>query len=123
MVNAVRLVIDDWSLMCCLCVSNCRVCSCFQQVELSGIESTVVGSDVRGCGCTAVTIAGGDAVALTPGNLTVANNTIHGFGRVSRTLRVGVNWRGCGNSVTGECSYEKSTRAFLDVYASLCAVQ
>ena len=36
----------------------------------------------------------------THGNLTVHNNTLHRFARVSRTVRVGVSWTGCGNTVS-----------------------
>ena len=46
-----------------------------------------------------MSLHGGDAVSLVPGLLAVDRNNIHHFARVSRTLRVGVAWRGCGNFV------------------------
>jgi hypothetical protein len=82
-------------------VENCTVGNAGTVgVQLSGTNSTFATSTVYGAGCSAVSMAGGDAVTLSRGNLLVTNNSIHSFGRVSRTLRVGISWQGCGNNVT-----------------------
>lgn len=81
-------------------VQNCTISnSGTQGVELSGHNSSVSDSEIMAVGCTAVSLHGGNARTLAPGLLAVDGNDIHDFARVSRTLRVGVAWRGCGNYV------------------------
>ena len=81
-------------------VQNCTLSnSGTHGVELSGYNSSVCDSEIAAVGCTAVSLHGGNAVTLAPGLLAVDRNNIHDFARVSRTLRVGVAWRGCGNFV------------------------
>eukprot|EP01052_Picozoa_sp_SAG31_P007781 SAG31_NODE_377_length_16533_cov_99.867957_4_plen_553_part_00 len=81
-------------------VQNCTMSnSGTHGVELSGYNSSVSDSEIAAVGCTGVSLFGGNAMTLAPGLLAVDRNNIHDFARVSRTLRVGVAWRGCGNFV------------------------
>jgi len=73
-------------------------CSGTHGVELTGSDSSIKDSDVYDVGCDGVAVSGGDPVKLTPSNLFIHNNTIHRFARVSRTIRVGVAWSGCGTT-------------------------
>jgi|EP01047_Picozoa_sp_COSAG01_P005442 hypothetical protein len=49
---------------------------------------------------------GGDPIKLVSANLNISNNTIHAFARVSRTIRPGVAWGGCGITVCGNEIYD-----------------
>ena len=81
-------------------VENCTMSnSGTHGVELSGYNSSISNSEIANVGCTGISLFGGDAKTLSPGLLAVVRNNIHDFARVSRTLRVGVAWRGCGNIV------------------------
>ena len=82
-------------------IENCTMAnSGVHGVELRGSNSSVVGSHVFDVGCDGVAVSGGDSVTLTPANLTVHNNTIHDFARVSRTIRPGIAWSGSGLSIS-----------------------
>jgi parallel beta-helix repeat protein len=82
-------------------IENCTISNAGTNgVELSGSGSTLSGCDIYDVGCSAVHVDGGDIPSLTSGNLTIHNNTLHRFARVSRTLRVGVKWSGCGNVIS-----------------------
>lgn len=64
-------------------------------------NSVVSNVDVRGVGCHAVNLAGGDTMSLTPANLTLTGSRISDFARVTRTYAPGVAWYGVGVHVTG----------------------
>jgi hypothetical protein len=82
-------------------VDNCTLAnSGTHGVELFGSHSTVGNSDIYDVGCDGVSVNGGDTVKLVSANLSVHKNTIHEFARVSRTIRPGVAWGGCGITVS-----------------------
>ena len=82
-------------------IDNCTISnSGTDGIRFEGRNSTLSGCDVYDVGCNAIVMSGGDIPSLTPGNLLIFNNTLHRFARVSRTVRVGVSWTGCGNTVS-----------------------
>lgn len=82
-------------------IENCTISnSGTDGIRFDGRNSTLSGCHVYDVGCNAIRMNGGDIPSLTHGNLTVHNNTLHRFARVSRTVRVGVSWTGCGNTVS-----------------------
>ena len=83
-------------------IDNCTLAnSGTHGAELTGSHSTVSNSDIYDVGCDGVSVSGGDTVKLVSANLSVVKNTIHEFARVSRTIRPGVAWGGCGITVSG----------------------
>ena len=83
-------------------IDNCTLAnSGTHGAELTGSHSTVSNSDIYDVGCDGVSVSGGDTVKLVSANLSVVKNTIHAFARVSRTIRPGVAWGGCGITVSG----------------------
>jgi hypothetical protein len=84
-----------------LTVDNCTLAnSGTAGAELTGHHSTISGGRVFGVGCDGLSVSGGDAVGLVRSELSVHSNTIHSFARVSRTIRPGIAWSGCGLDVT-----------------------
>jgi len=73
---------------------------------IASSNSSIVGSEVYGVGCNGVTVSGGDPILLVPSGLLVRNNSIHAFSRVSRTIRPGVSWSGCGITVSSNSIYD-----------------
>ena len=88
-------------------IDNCTLAnSGTHGVELTrSSASTISDSDVCYTGCDGVSVNSGDAVKLISANVTVHNNTIHDFARVSRTIRPGVAWGGCGITVSSNEIY------------------
>ena len=87
-------------------IDNCTLAnSGTHGVELTGSHSIVSNSDIYDVGCDGVSVSGGDTVKLVSANLSVHKNTIHAFARVSRTIRPGVAWGGCGITVSGNEIY------------------
>ena len=83
-------------------VANCTVANAGTQgVNITGASSTLSFSTIHSAGCEGVSFNGGDTVSLTRGNISIQNNTITRFARVSRTIRPGIGWSGCGNTVVG----------------------
>jgi hypothetical protein len=87
-------------------IENCTLAnSGTHGVNLTGVNSSVERSEVLNVGCDGVWMRGGDAVSLTAGRLNVSANSIHDYARVSRTVRPGISWSGCGNVVAGNEIY------------------
>jgi parallel beta-helix repeat protein len=88
-------------------INNCTLAnSGTHGVELTrSSASTISGSDVFDTGCDGVAVNSGDAVKLISANVTVHSCTIHDFARVSRTIRPGVAWGGCGITVSSNEIY------------------
>ena len=82
-------------------VDNCTLAnSGTYGLSLTGQNLTVKRSNIFGVGCDGLRMSGGDAVVLSPGRVNVSENHIFGFARVSRTVRPGISWSGCGNIVS-----------------------
>jgi hypothetical protein len=85
-------------------VDNCTMANAGTAgVVIAGNSSntTVSHSEIFGVGCEGLVMGGGDPLTLRPGNLLIKGNRIHHFARISRTIRPGISWSGCGNVVTG----------------------
>ncbi|UVI29386.1 Ig-like domain-containing protein [Paenibacillus spongiae] len=69
--------------------------------ELDGVDHSIDSTDIHHIGALAVTLNGGDAAALTPGNNRVTNSHIHDFAYYNRAYNPGVVLRGVGNKAVG----------------------
>lgn len=88
-------------------IINCTVAnSGTAGVELTGLNSSIVDCDIFSVGCDGVAVSGGDPVLLQSSGLRIHNNKIHGFSRVSRTIRPGIAWGGCGLTVSSNEIYD-----------------
>lgn len=88
-------------------IDNCTISnSGTDGIHFTGKNATLSGSEIVDIGCNAVVVSGGDIHSLTPGHMLVHNNSLHRFGRVSRTVRVGVSWSGCGNVISSNEIYD-----------------
>jgi hypothetical protein len=89
-------------------IHNCTLAnSGTHGVELTkSSDSAISHSNVYDVGCDGVAVNGGDPIKLISANLNVHNNTIHAFARVSRTIRPGVAWGGCGLAISGNEIYD-----------------
>ena len=66
-------------------------------VSLSSSNSEVVNSHIYSIGGPAITATAGNNEKLTSGNIRIANNEIHNFGRIFRTYQGAIHLAGCGN--------------------------
>jgi len=66
-------------------------------INVSGYDNTVCDNEVYRVGRQGITIGGGDAEALTPGNSKAINNLVHDWPEVVMTYQGGVNVYGTGN--------------------------
>jgi hypothetical protein len=74
-------------------------------MSIEGTDTLIERCHIYGIGCSAMSMSGGDRNTLTPGNVTVRNNTIHDWALVSRSYEGAINFAGCGNSVVGNEIY------------------
>jgi len=70
-------------------------------LSLSGVNSTVSGNIVFGCGGSGVSVSGGDIETLASGHLVVVGNSISNYSRVRRTYQPGIGFSGVGSYVAG----------------------
>ena len=66
-------------------------------ITLEGYGNTVSNNEIYRVGKQGVTISGGDAETLTPGNSRAVNNLVHDWPEVVMTYQGGVNVYGTGN--------------------------
>lgn len=69
--------------------------------DLDGRNHRVVSTHIRHVGGTAVTLHGGDAETLEPGNNSVENSHIHDFAYYHKAYNPGVLFAGVGNQAIG----------------------
>ena len=66
-------------------------------ITLSGYNNTASNNEVYRVGKQGITVSGGEAATLTPGNSKVVNNLVHDWSEVVMTYQGGVNVYGTGN--------------------------
>jgi hypothetical protein len=66
---------------------------------LSGYNNTASNNEIRHAGRGGISISGGDAETLTPGNSRAVNNLVHDWGEVVMTYGSGIGLYGTGNLV------------------------
>lgn len=85
-------------------VSNVEINGCTVRnhgasaATITGGSSGIRDSSVSQVGCRGLTLSGGSARALVPGNMHATNNTITNFALLKRTYQPGVHWGGYNNS-------------------------
>ena len=66
-----------------------------------GADCRVERTEIRGCGLNGVTLSGGDRRTLKASGHRVADCSISDYGRIRRTYATGVQFWGCGITVSG----------------------
>jgi hypothetical protein len=66
-------------------------------VSLDGYNNTASNNEIRHVGAKGITIGGGDAETLTPGNSRAVNNLVHDWPEVIMVYQGGVHLNGTGN--------------------------
>ena len=66
-------------------------------VEIASSDSEVINSHIYSIGGRGIDADAGSNNSLTDGNIRIADNTIHNFGRIFRTYQGAIHLSGCGN--------------------------
>ena len=66
-------------------------------VSLTSSDSEVINSHIYSIGGAGIKAEAGSNTSLTDGNIRIADNTIHNFGRIFRTYQGAIHLAGCGN--------------------------
>jgi hypothetical protein len=84
-------------------------------MSVTGYDNTVSNNEIRHVGAKGITISGGGAETLTPGNSRAVNNLVHDWPEVIMTYQGGVNVRGTGNlAAHNEIYNSPHTAMFFD---------
>ena len=75
-------------------------------VELGSSNSEVINSHIYSIGGNGIRAEAGSNTSLTPGNIRIADNTIHNFGRIFRTYQGAIHLSGCGNTAEYNTIYD-----------------
>ena len=66
-------------------------------ISVTGYNNTVSNNEITRTGARGITVSGGDATTLTPGNSRAVNNLVHDWSEVVKTYQGGVHLYGTGN--------------------------
>lgn len=102
--NCTDVAVVDSFVACC---GNSGV------IVTDGARVSVENCEIRTIGIHGVDLVGGDKLHLVEAGHAVRNCRIHDFGRVRRTLSLGVHVLGCGNRVIGNEIWDAPHTAIL----------